>query len=293
MDSNSILFMLMTVLAIATLCLCTAILICNYKRRNELSYEKKIWQNSLIGGLIAFVILTYPIFYWGKNFKEVIDLLLRLIPIIMGAIAFAIAFLNFQRKSGYAFKAYITGITTHSSGNQKISRLILINEKDRAVSISAIFLKIGNYRVSLKEFMKDYADSSDDPVKIFSPYHSEEISLPETNRDDFLFIEEADTPSIYVNNLSSLKLKDIFLDHANNGRFTIKNTDLFSIEIMTLDSVIECKVQQINYQWDDKKTLVDYLFKKDISPNIDNKIFKEVTLSIQDKKVVETEILKR
>jgi len=293
MDSNSVGFIILNILAVITLCVCFSILICNYKKWDVLSSEQKIWQTSLVGGMIAFVVFTYPILYWKDlTVLEAIGLALRIMTAVMAIIAFVIAFLNFQRKSGYAFKVYITGVTTYSSGNAKVSRLILINQKDRAVGISAIFLKIGNYRISLKEFMKDYANSSDDSVKIFSPYHSEEISLPIFDRDDFLFIEETDAPSIYVNNLSSLKLKEIFLDQSNNDRFAIKNTDLFSIEIMTLDAVVECKVQQINYQWEDKKVLVDYLFKEDCFPQTDKRISKEVILDIQDNKVVETEILK-
>lgn len=139
MDSSSIWFMILTGSAIVILCLCTAVLVCNYLKRNELSSEQKIWQNSLVGGMMAFVIFTYPIFYWVEKPMDALSLWLRVIPIIMGVLAFLIAFLNFQRKSGISFHSYYQIVTNSQTKMPTVGSVWLKNNKDRNELLYEIF----------------------------------------------------------------------------------------------------------------------------------------------------------
>lgn len=151
MGFNMFWFIVLNIIAAATLCICLVIWIYNYKKRNELPSEQKIWQNSLSGGGIALVICTYPIFYWITDIKEAIELLLRVIPIIMGGIAFVIAFLNFQRKSFALNKDGVGNLiyTAHFHKYNWNHQFYIINLKDRSVVVYEVVLKFKNISVVL------------------------------------------------------------------------------------------------------------------------------------------------
>lgn len=144
MDYNMFCFIVLNIIAAATLCICLVIWIYNYKKRNELPSEQKIWQNSLAGGGIALVIFTYPIFYWITDIKEAIGLLLRVIPIIMGGIAFVIAFLNFKRKEGIDL-TYIASFDADNYENQ----FFIVNHKDRTVILYDVMIKFKNISIQI------------------------------------------------------------------------------------------------------------------------------------------------
>lgn len=151
MDSNMFWFIVLNIIAAATLCICLVIWIYNYKKRNELSSEQRAWRNSFAGGGIVFVVCVYIIFYWITDIKEAIGLLLRVIPIIMGGIAFVIAFLNFQRKSFALNKDGVGNLiyTAHFHKYNWNHQFYITNLKDRSVVVYEVVLKFKNISVVL------------------------------------------------------------------------------------------------------------------------------------------------
>lgn len=151
MGFNMFWFIVLNILAAATLCVCLVIWIYNYKKRNELSSEQRAWRNSFAGGGIAFVVCVYIIFYCNTDIKEEIGLLLRVVPIIMGGIAFVIAFLNFQRKSfsnnkdGIGNLIYTANFRKYNWNHQ----FYITNLKDRSVVVYEVVLKFKNISIVL------------------------------------------------------------------------------------------------------------------------------------------------
>ena len=278
MDSSSMWFIVLNVLAIATLCLCLAILICNYKKQYPLSLEQKIWQNSLAYGVMVLVICIYTIFHWTSDIMKAIDLLLRVIPIIMAAIAFIIAFLNFKRKVGVDIDC-ISHTVVSSNEGMFLKKISILNNKDRPLLIFGLYLEVDKkYLIELDTEGDASIDYNHQNPIIIKPY---EIAQIEFSKKQYY----VDGQQAHLNFKSPL-----LIFHKEKLRIGIRTAD-YSISYFPL-------VKRNYYPF--KKNSHDLNFDKDKMPKEEITIQlhsyrssdKIITLSVKDNKIVELETLK-
>ena len=93
-----------------------------------------------------------------------------LVALALSGIALVVAFLNFRRKSSLKLRASYTWTSSSvAADDQHISSVIVENLKDRAVTIFAIYLRVGhNYFVEIEDF-----EDSPLVLRAFETWHKE------------------------------------------------------------------------------------------------------------------------
>lgn len=151
-----------------------------YKQYDAMDKEQRVWTNTIFLGLSILFIIAYPITLFisiSETINDLINrlrLLLQIIPIIMGACAIIIAYLNFTRKSfnidkdGIGNLSYMSGIEHHNSNHS----FTVINLKDKPIIIFNLVIKLHNISIRL-------------PYKyplIINGYGAERVDIPHINR---------------------------------------------------------------------------------------------------------------
>ncbi len=128
-----------------------------------------------------------------------------LFALTLSAFAFLVSVLNFRRKSSLSLRATYSWISSSvSSDDQHITSLIIENLKDRAVTIFAVYLRVGhNFYVEIDNF-----DDKPLVLKAFESWHK-----------DYGTIE------FYSVSLRRIELNDLFSSKRVKKRIVLSTSD--------------------------------------------------------------------
>lgn len=128
-----------------------ALLINTYRNKCKFSLETRIWLNSASAGFIALSFALLFVFYFVSKPLEAFSIFLKLFTVIMGLVAFIIAFLNFQRKSFSINKDGVGNLiyTAHFHKYNWNHQFYITNLKDRSVVVYEVVIKFKNISVVL------------------------------------------------------------------------------------------------------------------------------------------------
>jgi hypothetical protein len=76
-----------------------------------------------------------------------------ILPLIFSFLAFVVALLNYRRKAGMLVRGTFSMTSSQESNGMYLSSLVIENLKDRAITVFAIYLRLGsNYYIQIEDF---------------------------------------------------------------------------------------------------------------------------------------------
>ena len=132
-----------------------------------------------------------------------------LIAIAISSFALLVAISNYRRKAGIQIQGSWAVTSSISCDDDYISNLVIENQKDRAITIFSIYLKIGhNYYVQLEDF-------EDKPLvlKAYESYHKD--------FDPLVFYEVSMTRVKIDELLKDKKIRKQLVISTSNGKYTV------------------------------------------------------------------------